>query len=125
MTRAISSLFRSAPDMEQIPDGAELPEVIDIINKSITYLGQLNKLLSIQSNFDGYIAENIEIGVGLTAKIQHYLGVMPKWRIILRQTGNGVITDVNSTPSDWNDKIISLKNNGAETVILTVFIARE
>ena len=68
------------------------------------------------------MAKDIVILAGSTLGIQHFLGVIPKWRIILRQTGNGVITDVSS---EWNTKTISLKNNGAEDVTLTVLIARE
>ena len=111
--------------MEKIPDDADLPKVIDLTNKALSYLDFFNKFISLQSNFGGYIAQDVAIAIGETVKIQHYLGVQPKWRIILRQTGNGVITDVNSTPSDWNEKVISLKNNGTEAVVLTVLIARE
>jgi hypothetical protein len=68
------------------------------------------------------VAKDVVIASGATVKIQHFLGVIPKWRIILRQTGNGVITDV---PSEWNTKTISLKNNGAESVTISVLIARE
>jgi hypothetical protein len=84
--------------------------------------------ISIESNFNGFVAENITfpavtdpttLGV---VKIQHFLGVMPKWRIILRQTGNGVITDITG---EWNNKTISLKNNGTEQVIASILIARE
>lgn len=77
---------------------------------------------AIESTFNGYVAKDVTIGTGGTVQIQHFLGVIPKWRIILRQTGNGVITDVSS---EWNTRTISLKNNGAEDVTLSVLIARE
>lgn len=77
---------------------------------------------AVESTFGGYLAKDVVIGTGGTLAIQHFLGVIPKWRIILRQTGNGVITDVSS---DWNTRSISLKNNGTEDVIISVLIVRE
>lgn len=114
--------FKSDFDLEEIEDTSELSEVIDITNKLIGKFNFLNKAISIQSNFDGFIADDVKIPATSSVKIQHFLGVKPKWRIILRQVGNGVITDI---PSEWNDKVISLYNNGAVEVTLTVFIARE
>jgi hypothetical protein len=103
---------------------ADFPEEkkLDTLNNLIEEFNFLRKSISIQSNFDGFIVEDVSIGIGATVKIQHFLGVKPKWRIILRQVGNGVISDI---PSGWTDKEISLKNNGAEAVIISVFIARE
>ena len=109
-------------DLGQLGDTPTPREVIKAINDIAFYLNFFNKSLSLQANFNGYIAENITIPATSEAKIQHFLGVQPKWRIILRQVGNGVITDI---PSNWNDKVISLYNNGAVEVTLTVFIARE
>jgi stringent starvation protein B len=118
------SSFKSDFDIEKIEEGTSLEDCITIINKAFNRLEFFNKSISFQSNFNGYIAENVKIPAGATSRIEHYLGVTPKNRIIFRQTGNGVVTDVNSV-SDWNNKVISLKNNGAEEVVLTVFIARE
>lgn len=114
--------FRSGEDLEKAEDNADLSKVIFILNKTIESYRNFNKSLSIQSSFNGYIATNVVIPATSSVKIQHFLGVLPKWRIVLRQTGNGVITDI---PSEWNDKVISLYNNGSVSVTLTVFIARE
>jgi hypothetical protein len=114
--------FRSDIDLKALKDTSSLEEVILSVNNMTTFLAFFNRSLSLQSNFDGYIAENIVIPAASSLRIQHFLGVKPKWRIILRQVGNGVITDI---PSDWDDKVISLYNNGAVQVTLTVFIARE
>jgi hypothetical protein len=84
------------------------------------YKFQINAL-SFESNFNGFIANDVSIGAGATISIQHFLGVKPKWRILLRQTGNGVITDV---PLEWTDKVIVLKNEGAVTVVVSLLIAR-
>ena len=101
------------PEMEEIK--TRLNDLID------AFVFQASAI-SIDSNFNGFIARDVTILAGETARIQHFLGVIPKWRIILRQTGNGVITDV---PSEWNTKTIVLKNNGAESVTLSLLIARE
>jgi len=49
--------------------------------------------------------------------VNHGLGRIPSYRMILRQTGNAVITDVDSL---WTDKTIGLLNNSAVTVTLTI-----
>ena len=113
---------RSSKDIYKISDGASLEDIISRTNDLISNYNTFTKYLSIQSNFDGFIAEDVEIPTLSTISIQHFLGVKPKWRIILRQVGNGVITDI---PSEWTDKVVTLYNNGAETVTISVFIARE
>lgn len=49
--------------------------------------------------------------------ITHGLRVIPKYRLILRQTGNAVITDVNTL---WTEITIGLKNESANAVVLTI-----
>lgn len=120
-TKAIRS-YQSDLDFPELDDDVEMPQLIKQYNELVKGINFLNKFLSFQSNFDGFIATNISIPATSSVKIQHFLGVIPKWRIILRQEGNGVITDVYS---QWNTDTISLFNNGAVTVIITVFIARE
>lgn len=114
-------VFRSDRDMKQIEDTDDLPKVIESFNQLAKQFNFLNKFISLQANIDGYIAE-VTIQSGESLAIQHFLGVIPKWRVILRQEGNGVISDI---PSGWNDKIITLKNNGQESVNLSVLIAKE
>ena len=71
-------------------------------------------------NFGGQTISNISIPQGQRLRISHSLKVVPQYRIILRQTGNGVISD-----GDWNSNFIELINNSSdETVILTVFLGR-
>jgi hypothetical protein len=115
-------IYRSETDLAEVSDDATPEQVITALNKVITGYSHALKTLSIQANFDGFIAENVVIKATSKVSIQHFLGVKPKWRILLRQVGNGVITDI---PSEWNDKVITLYNNGAVEVTLAVFIARE
>jgi hypothetical protein len=117
-----SSSFRGDIDIKRIPENSTISEVISEINRVLTYLEFFNKKVSLQSNLDGSISERVSIAAGATVKIQHSLGVIPKWRIILRQEGNGVISDI---PLGWNKNYITLKNNGIESVIISVLIARE
>jgi hypothetical protein len=115
-------MIRSDIDLKQLPaDETDVTKIVAQYNKLINYLNFFNKSISLQSNFNGYIAE-VKIDAGASVKIQHFLGVKPKWRIILKQTGNGVITDI---PEEWSENVISLKNNGVESVIVSVFIVRE
>ena len=115
--------YKSDLDFPQLEEDASLEDVIRAYNKIAKGVNFSNKRISIQSNFDGYIAKDVEIAANTSVKIQHFLGVKPKWRIILRQTGNGVITDI---PEEWTDKVISLKNNSTtDSVKISVFIARE
>jgi hypothetical protein len=118
----IAKQFRSAIDIPELDSDAALDRVIASFNELVTSYNYFNKSISLQSNFDGYIAENIVFAIGEEVKIQHFLGIKPKWRIILKQVGNGVLTDI---PSEWDDKTITLKNNGAVEVTATIFIARE
>lgn len=113
---------RADVDFKQLDKDADLSKVIEYYNKLAKGINFFNKFISIQSNFDGYIAKDVKIPASSSVQIQHFLGVIPKWRIILRQVGNGVITDI---PSEWTTQVVSLKNNGAEEVTLSVFIARE
>jgi len=114
-------VFRADRDVKQLEDTDDLSKVIQLYNALAKGYNFLNKFISIQSNFDGYIT-TVTIQSGESLPIQHLLGVVPKWRIILRQEGNGVISDI---PSGWDDKIITLKNNGLESVTLSVLIAKE
>ena len=121
MRRQPDLLFKT-PEIGGIPSNASLEEAAAKLNVLITEYSKALKTLSFRTNFDGLILENVVIPATSALRISHLLGVKPKWRIILNQVGNGVITDI---PSDWNDEVISLYNNGAVEVTLTVFIARE
>jgi hypothetical protein len=113
--------YQSDLDFKQLDEDAEISDVISNYNEVVKGINFTNKRLSFQANFDGYIA-SVTIPAGSEVQIQHFLDIIPKWRIILRQEGNGVISDI---PSGWNDKFITLKNNGAVSVTISVLIARE
>jgi hypothetical protein len=85
-------------------------------------LQTLLKRLSFFDNFDGIIVRGVSLPAGSEVSISHSLGVIPKDRLILNQSdGNSVIT--NGT-TDWTDKEIYLKNQGASASIIDVLILR-
>jgi hypothetical protein len=117
-----TGVARADLEIESLPEeGITGQDVIDAHNKLVSAFNFLNKNLSLQSNFNCYVVE-IKLPAAIPVKIQHFLGVIPKYRIILRQEGNGVITDI---PLGWTSKFITLYNNGAVEVNATVMIVRE
>jgi len=121
-----TGVARADLEIDSLPsEGITGEDVIDAHNKLVSAYNFLSKNISLQSNFNCFIAE-VKIPAagqsGNPATIEHFLGVIPKYRIILRQEGNGVITDI---PSGWTSDVITLYNNGAVEVNLTVMIVRE
>lgn len=111
---------RSSKDIPYLPDdGAE--DWVKTVNLLIDEFNFLSKSLSLQSNFDGDIV-TVTFTAGETKIIPHSLGVIPKYRIILRQEGNGVLSDI---PSGWTTSSVKLINNGAVSVTATIMIVRE
>lgn len=74
-----------------------------------------NGRLSFDDNFPSFIAQDIEIEAGETAEIPNQLSVTPNERYIVRQIGDGVITD-----GTWDINTLRLVNNGAVTVTISV-----
>jgi len=75
----------------------------------------LNGRLSFDENFNSFVVNDIAIAAGATAVIDNQLGVIPNERYIVRQTGNGVITDGN-----WTIEALELVNNGSVAVVISV-----
>lgn len=84
----------------------------------------------LMSRFNDYIAEGFSLKNGLSGEIidisfapneekqiLHGLGSVPRYRLILRQEGNGLITDVSSK---WTDQFVTLLNNSANAVKITI-----
>lgn len=114
--------FRPTPDLKSLPKDATNEQIVNTFNDLISKYNFFSKFISFQSNFDGFIAKDVIIPATSSIEIQHFLGFTPKWRIILKQTGNGVISDVYS---GWNNRIITLYNNGAVEVTASILIAKE
>jgi len=98
-----------------------LTELQDKLNYFMKEFSAFSKSLSFQNNFNGYIA-SVTFPASSSVIIEHFLGVTPKWRVILKQEGNGVLSDISS---GWNENFITMKNNGTEVVKASLLIARE
>lgn len=109
-------------EVPKINESATLKEVIAQYNEMTDKMNKLISNMSLKENFDGQIIENLVFAAGETKVIPHKLGIPPKYRIILRQEGNGVLSD---TPSSWNQYQIKMINNGAVQVTATIILLRE
>jgi len=72
--------------------------------------------ISLKNGIGGEILE-LQFAPNESLIVNHGLGKIPSYRLILRQTGNAVITDVNSA---WTNKTVGFLNNSANTVTLTI-----
>lgn len=75
--------------------------------------------LKLDENFQNFQV-TVTIPNGSEAKIANQLKSLPKKRIIIRQSGNGLVTD-GDTP--WDLDNVYLKNHGpADTTITVLFL---
>jgi len=72
--------------------------------------------LKLDENFQNFVAV-IQITAGQEIGIPNRLKTIPSKRIIVRQTGNGNITD-GDTP--WTQDRLYIKNHGPETTMVTL-----
>lgn len=107
-------------DLPKLQPGTELKDVIDSYNELIDSFNFLSSKFSLD-NFDGQII-SATWTAGEDKVLPHKLGKKPNYRIILRQEGNGVLSD---TPSGWNEFQVKIKNNGAVAVTATFLLLRE
>lgn len=76
--------------------------------------------LSFNGNFNCEIINNLVLPAGQETQIPHKLGIIPAYRLILRQTGNSLITD--GTFSANNIKLI---NTGTSDAVITLALFKE
>lgn len=108
--------------LPELSQNATLEQIVDQHNELIEAFNFLQTRISLSENFDGQLIENISFSSGEDKVINHKLGKTPRFRFILRQEGNGVLTD---TPSGWNANQIKIKNNGSVSVTATIMLLRE
>lgn len=113
--------LKDTEDYINISSQQYLIDIQDKLNYFMKEFSSFSKSLSFQNNFDGYIA-SVTFPASSSIKIEHFLGVTPKWRVVLRQEGNGVLSDISS---GWDSTFITMKNNGTEVVTASILIARE
>lgn len=106
-------------ELKEIEEGSEIGGVIETLNRNISDLNDILQSLTLSYNFSAYITTTT-IAAGATIKVPHKLRVIPSHRIILKQVGGGVITDLNYT-----ENYIELNNGGGSSAEVTVAIFRE
>ena len=72
--------------------------------------------VDISNNFKGFI-ETVTIPAGQELRISNSLSSVPRYRIILRQTGNGIIED---GATAWSNDFVYLANNSGNDITATV-----
>ena len=81
----------------------------------------LNNGLSFKNNLDGFFA-NLSFLSGETVQIANRMNTIPSGFLVIRQKGNGLITE--PTDRNWSQQQLWLKNNGSVAVTATVFFLR-
>lgn len=86
-------------------------ETIDTLNFNL-------KSLSFLHNFPSKVV-TVTISAGQTARIFHEFGIVPSSRVILRNSGDGAITD-----GEYTNKYVELINRGSIEATVKVAILR-
>lgn len=78
--------------------------------------------INFAENFESFRVENLVIKNGQEVAIPNQLNSkannsIPTSRIIVRQQGNGLVTD---GPTPWTTNLVYLFNNGPDDVVITV-----
>lgn len=76
--------------------------------------------LDLVDNFSSF-EETLQIGNGEEVTIKNRLKHIPSKKIIVRQTGNGLVVD---GTKGWNSDTLSLVNHGPNRVTITVIFMR-
>lgn len=96
-----------------------------VISKGVDLLDRFNDMMSggisLKNGLQGEILELV-FAPNETKVVSHGLKAVPRYRLILRQTGNGLITDVNES---WTKKSVGFLNNSANTITVTIKIFLE
>lgn len=75
--------------------------------------------LDFLENFQSYRVTGLLIAAGDTVNITNPLPFIPRTRLIVKQTGNGLVTD-----GEWTIQVLKLINNGADPVTVSVIFFR-
>lgn len=91
------------------------------LDKLIRALEIVLSRLSLTDNFESFEVQDIEITSGNEVIIGNKLTIMPSKYIIVSQTGNGVVSKGDTS---WSQQYLYLKNNGPDTVKISVLFMR-
>lgn len=94
---------------------------IPVLKNNDNSFTELNRLLSdgmdIEKLIGGQIIE-VDFIASETKKISHNMRKIPRGKLVIKQIGNGVITD----GDPWDDKSIILVNNTSSAIKLTIIL---
>lgn len=99
-------------------DVQDIPSLIERVNEAIVEINFILRSLTL-TNLDGQIT-TATIPANETLRVPHRLQLVPKYRIILKQVGGGVIED-----GDFTKNYIELKNNGGTDAVVTIIIVKD
>ena len=110
---------RNVVDLEEIStDIDSVSELVSSLNNTIVELNYILRSLTL-SNLDGEL-KTVVIPANTVKRVAHRLRMTPKHRIILRQSGGGLIVDGKYT-KNW----IELENTGSSEATLNLLIVKD
>jgi len=113
------SIRRNILELAELGDDIQDIESLKLsFNETITELNFVLRSLTL-TNLDGEIV-TATIPAGGSVKIPHKLRIIPTYRIILGQTGGGVITDVG-----YSSTYVELENGGVDDALITIIIVKD
>lgn len=119
MTTVNSRPRRNIIELREIrEDVTELDELRVKVNEAIVELNYILRSLTL-SNLDGEI-KTVTIPANTTQRVSHRLKFKPKYRIILKQEGGGLILD-----GKFTQNYIELENTGGSDANISLIIVKD
>jgi len=105
------------PEFRRVFEDKSFGDMVDKLNSLF------NRGVTLLNNMNGQIIEVTLPAAGTEVDVRHNLNVTPKYRIILKQRGDGIILD-GDTP--WDGTTVYFKASQAtEDIITTILLMRE
>ena len=115
----MTTINRNIIELEEIPSGVTDPEEMrQILNRNITELNFVLRSLTL-TNFDGEIITT-QLPAASTVDIPHKLGIVPKYKILLKQVEGGLVRDV-----EFTENYVRLQHLGVTPTTITFIIVKD
>lgn len=109
---------RNIIELAELTEDQDLEQSKESLNESITEINYVLRNLNLR-NFDGEII-TATLAAGATTRVPHKLSIVPKYRIILKQVGGGLVTD-----GEYTKEYIELINGGGSDAVVTIIIVKD
>lgn len=110
---------RNIVELAELGDSIKTIEDAKIsLNESITELNYILRNLTLL-NLDGEIITTTIPASG-TLRVPHKLGIVPKYKILLKQVGGGLVTDI-----EFTRNYVELSNAGGTDAEITIIIVKD